>query len=63
MIGAIMGIGGALMGALKANSASNQSWQRQHQLMEIQAELNQKMLSSIQRKRKKCGITPTLKTK
>lgn len=42
MIGAIMGIGGALMGALNANSASNQSWQRQHQLMEIQAELNQK---------------------
>ena len=37
-----MGIGGALMGALNANSASNQSWQRQHQLMEIQAELNQK---------------------
>lgn len=42
MIGAIMGIGGALTGALSANSASNQSWQRQHQLMEIQAELNQK---------------------
>ena len=42
MIGAIMGIGGTLMGALNANSASNQSWQRQHQLMEIQAELNQK---------------------
>ena len=42
MIGAIMGIGGALTGALGANSASNQSWQRQHQLMEIQAELNQK---------------------
>ena len=42
MIGAIMGIGGALMGALNANSASNQSWQRQHQLMEIQAELNRK---------------------
>ena len=40
MIGAIMGIGGALMGALNANSASNQSWQRQQQLMEIQAELN-----------------------
>ena len=30
------------MGALNANSASNQSWQRQHQLMEIQAELNRK---------------------
>ena len=42
MIGAIMGIGGALMGALNANSASNQSWQKQHQLMEIQAELNRK---------------------
>lgn len=42
MIGAIMGIGGALMGALGANSASNQSWQRQHELMEIQAELNKK---------------------
>lgn len=42
MVGAIMGIGGALMGALNANSASNQSWQRQHKLMEIQAELNQK---------------------
>lgn len=42
MIGAIMGIGGALMGALNANSASSQSWQRQHQLMEIQAELNRK---------------------
>jgi hypothetical protein len=42
MIGAIMGIGGALAGALGANSASSQSWQRQHQLMEIQAELNQK---------------------
>ena len=42
MIGTIMGIGGALMGALSANSASNQSWQRQHQLMEIQAELNRK---------------------
>ena len=37
-----MGIGGALMGALNANSASNQSWQRTHQLMEIQAELNRK---------------------
>ena len=42
MIGEIMGIGGALAGALSANSASNQSWQRQHRLMEIQAELNQK---------------------
>ena len=42
MIGAIMGIGGALAGALNANSASDQSWQRQHRLMEIQAELNQK---------------------
>ena len=42
MTGAIMGIGGALMGALNANSASDQSWQRQHQLMEIQAELNRK---------------------
>lgn len=42
MIGEIMGIGGALMGALGANGASSQSWQRQHQLMEIQAELNQK---------------------
>lgn len=42
MIGAIMGIGGALMGALNANGASDQSWQRQHQLMEIQAELNRK---------------------
>lgn len=42
MIGTIMGIGGALMGALSANSASNQSWQRQQQLMEIQAELNRK---------------------
>ena len=41
-IGAIMGIGGALMGALNANSASNQSWQRQQQLMEIQAELNRR---------------------
>ena len=37
-----MGIGGALAGALGANSASSQSWQRQPQLMEIQAELNQK---------------------
>ena len=37
-----MGIGGALMGALNANSASNQSWQRQQQLMEIQAELNRR---------------------
>ena len=37
-----MRIGGALMGALNANSASSQSWQKQHQLMEIQAELNQK---------------------
>ena len=63
MIGAIMGIGGALTGALNANSASSQSWQRQHQLMEIQAELNQKTPNSIQHKRKKCGITPTLKTK
>lgn len=42
MIGTIMGIGGALMGALNANSASNQSWQKTHQLMEIQAELNRK---------------------
>ena len=42
MIGAIMGIRGALMGAHNANSASSQSWQRQHQLMEIQAELNRK---------------------
>ena len=42
MIGTKMGIGGALMGALNANSASDQSWQRQHQLMEIQAELNRK---------------------
>ena len=41
-VGAIMGIGGALMGALNANSASNQSWQRQQQLMEIQAELNRR---------------------
>ena len=63
MIGAIMGIGGALMGALNANSASNQSWQKQHQLMEIQAELTEKTPSSIQHKRRKCGITPTLKTK
>ena len=37
-----MGIGGALMGALNANGASNQSWQKQHELMEIQAELNRK---------------------
>ena len=42
MVGAIMGIGGAVMGALNANSASSQSWQKQHQLMEIQAELNRK---------------------
>jgi hypothetical protein len=42
MIGTIMGIGGALMGALNANSASSQSWQRTHQLMDIQAELNRK---------------------
>ena len=32
----------ALNLALNANSESNQSWQRQHQLMEIQAELNRK---------------------
>lgn len=42
MIGAIMGIGGALMGALNANHASNESWQKTNQLMEIQAELNRK---------------------
>lgn len=42
MIGAIMGIGGALMGALNANNASNESWQKTNQLMEIQAELNRK---------------------
>lgn len=40
MIGAIMGIGGAAMGAINANSASKQSWENQVQLMDIQAQLN-----------------------
>lgn len=40
MIGTIMGIGGAAMGAINANSASKQSWENQVRLMDIQAELN-----------------------
>lgn len=40
MIGAIMGIGGAAMGAINANSASKQSWENTVQLMDIQAKLN-----------------------
>ena len=40
MIGAIMGIGGAAMGAINANSASKQSWENQVRLMDIQAQLN-----------------------
>lgn len=42
MVGAIMGIGGALAGALSAKSASSQSWENQVKLMDIQARLNQK---------------------
>lgn len=42
MIGAIMGIGGALAGALSAKGASNQTWENQIKLMDIQARLNQK---------------------
>ena len=40
MIGAIMGIGGAAMGAINASSASKQSWENQVKLMDIQAGLN-----------------------
>jgi hypothetical protein len=40
MIGTIMGIGGAAMGAINANSASKQSWENQVRLMDIQAQLN-----------------------
>ena len=40
MIGTIMGIGGAAMGAINANSASKQSWENQVKLMDIQAGLN-----------------------
>ena len=40
MIGAIMGIGGAAMGAINASSASKQSWENQVKLMDIQADLN-----------------------
>ena len=40
MIGTIMGIGGAAMGAINASSASKQSWENEVKLMDIQAELN-----------------------
>ena len=40
MIGTIMGIGGAAMGAINANTASKQSWENQVRLMDIQAQLN-----------------------
>ena len=40
MIGTIMGIGAAAMGAINANSASEQSWENQIRLMDIQAQLN-----------------------
>ena len=40
MIGTVMGIGGAAMGAINANSASKQSWENQVKLMDIQAGLN-----------------------
>ena len=40
MIGTIMGIGGAAMGAINANSASKQSWENTVRLMDIQAQLN-----------------------
>lgn len=42
MVGAIMGIGTAAMGALGAKSAQSQSWENQVKLMDIQAMLNQK---------------------
>lgn len=42
MVGAIMGIGGAAMGALAAQGAQSQSWENQVKLMDIQAMLNQK---------------------
>ena len=61
MIGAIMGIGGAAMGAINANSASKQSWENQVRLMDIQAQLNRQTPNSIQGKQKTCGIIPTSK--
>ena len=42
MIGAIMGIGSAAMGALGAKGAQSLSWENQIKLMDIQARLNQK---------------------
>lgn len=42
MVGAIMGIGTAAMGALQAKGAQSQSWENQVKLMDIQAMLNQK---------------------
>lgn len=42
MIGTIMGIGGAAMGALASKGAQSQSWKNQIELMDIQARLNQK---------------------
>ena len=35
MVGAIMGIGGAAMGALAAQGAQSQSWENQVKLMDI----------------------------
>lgn len=40
MVGEIMGIGGAAIGAINADSASKQSWENQVKLMDIQADLN-----------------------
>lgn len=42
MIGTIMGIGAAAAGALQAQGAQSQSWEKQVKLMDIQAMLNQK---------------------
>lgn len=42
MIGEIMGLNAAAMGALQAKGAQSQSWENQVKLMDIQAMLNQK---------------------
>ena len=76
MIGTIMGIGSAAMGAINANSASKQSWENQVRLMDIQAKLNQQQAQYNQglakdmwnytsfpnqvRKMKEAGLSPAL---
>lgn len=42
MVGEIMGVGAAAMGALAGKGAQSQSWENQIKLMDIQARLNQK---------------------